>query len=126
MTEKEKFIRAVCFLNTQRDSDIIAWLNAQGNKSAAMRAALNTHVQSQLIGASDAAGQHVAINPEIIRQTMSETLAENFNPAILRQLMEAALRSVLAEMDIAASNSPESDETNVSTLVDNLDNNFFL
>lgn len=118
----KKFIPVITYLNPDRDQEILAWLETQPNRSAAIREILQGHIQSTVGTTSSSSGQAIQINLDSIRATMAEALAQHLDLSMLRQLIEVAIASALAGLPgIAAAPLTQSDDT--SSVLDNLDDN---
>lgn len=114
------FVRKVYFLSPERDAPLLAWLAAQKNESALIRAALWAYFNQASAPAAEAAP--APIDPELIRQAVAEAL----DLAALRQVVEAAIRSSLPGQSPIPPASPEEAEAELDAALDDLNNNLVL
>lgn len=118
----KNFIPVIAYLNPERDAKILAWLKARPNRSAAVRDVLAAHVQAPPGIISEAVKLEATINTQTIHQAIVEALTEHFDLTIIRQMIEAAISSVLGRAILAQSTQLVQDEESDAVL-DDLDGN---
>jgi hypothetical protein len=94
------FLQFSVYLNPQRDKDLIGWLRAQKNTSAAIREILQRHL-SQGSGAVQA-----EINPEALQKAVEAGIDARLSD--IRRIVDAALFT--AQRPASAASSEDSED----------------
>lgn len=121
----KNFMPIIVYLNTDRDAKILAWLETQSNKSAAVRSMLTAHVLSTMEEKQVPGQSEIGYGPENIRQTLVDTLNEHFDLALIRQTVEAAIGTVLFSL-VNTSSIQSIPDPETRSVLNDLDDNLIL
>lgn len=90
----QTYIPLHIYLNPERDTAILAWLEGQKNKSAAVREALEVYLQTGNV--SRVGMTQATLDPTALYQTLDQALKEHLDWGYLRQIVEVAVRHAMA------------------------------
>lgn len=107
------FLQFSVYLNPQRDRDLIGWLRAQKNTSAAIREVLQCHL-SQGSGAVQA-----EINPEALQKAVEAGIDARLSD--IRRIVDAALFTAQGAISSPSAASSEESENEPEDDMDWLD-----
>lgn len=112
-----KLIRKVCFLNNERDARILDWLQSQENESGAIRAALGAYLDRSPTAAT---------TPPTDLTPFRQMLEAVPNLSAIRQVVEAAVKSILIELTLTPTAKPTAVDEEADLTLDELNDNLVL